>query len=72
MQTPRGVNIEQKVQKLKDRFENYMHSLVDEWIRVIPGIIQDKIMNPLFTVYSDNTIGLNFANEVIIILFLNK
>lgn len=73
MQTPRGVKIEQKIEKFKDSLISYLRPLVDEWIRMVPEIIQDKIMSPFFTVHSNKTIGLNFAEEVIRLHFqINK
>lgn len=69
MKTLRGLKIEKKIENFKDSLENYLRPLADEWIRMTPEIIQDKIMSPLFTVYSDKTIGLNFAKEVIILYF---
>lgn len=65
MQTQRGIEIEQKIERFEDRLKSYLRPLVDEWIRVVPETIQDKIINPLFTVHSDKNIGLNFAKEVI-------
>lgn len=69
MQTPRAVEIQLKVDKLKDKFENYLRLLFDEWKRVVPVQIQDNIVNPLFTINSDKKLGQNFAKEVIIFYF---
>lgn len=69
MQSPRGVKIDQKLEKLKDSFESYLRPLIDEWIRDVPDIIREKIVNPLFTVDGNKMIGLNFAKEVIILYY---
>lgn len=70
MKTPRGIKIEQKVKQLKKNFERYLWPIFEDWKRVVPGIIRNKIVNPLFKIDNDNkTIGLNFAKEVIM-LFL--
>lgn len=71
MRTPKGIQIEQIVDELTRAFQNYLHPLLDEWKRYEPIQIQEKIGCPLFTVYDDKTIGLNFAKEVIIYAILN-
>jgi len=69
MRTPKGIQIEQMVDELTCAFQNYLHSLFDEWKRYRPVQIQEKVEYPLFTTNDDKTIGLNFAKEVIILYF---
>lgn len=66
MKTPRGDQINIKVEKLKDKFKNYLSPLFEEWKRVVPIQIQEKIVQPLFTINNNKTISLNFSEEVII------
>lgn len=66
MQTPRAVEIQCKVDKLSDKFENYLRLLFDEWKRDVPGQIRENIVKPLFTINSDKKIGQNFAKEVML------
>lgn len=69
MKTPRGDQINIKTEQLKDKFKNYLSPIIEEWKRVVPLQIQDKIVQPLFTINKNNTISLNFSEEVIIFLF---
>jgi len=69
MQTLKAIEIEQKVDELKDKFKNYLQPLFDEWKSVVPGQIQEKIEYPLFKINDDQTIGINFAKEVIIFYY---
>jgi len=66
MKTPRGEQINIKIEQLKDRFKNYLSPIFEEWTRVVPLLIQEKLMQPLFTINENNTLGLNFSEEVII------
>lgn len=68
MQTPKGMEIEQKVKELTEKFEKFLRPVFEEWKRDVPDQIQEKIAYPLFKIYDDKTIGLNFAKEVIIII----
>lgn len=72
MKTPRGDQINIKVEELKDKFKNYLSPLFEEWKRVVPIQIQENIVQPLFTINKNNTISLNFSEEVIIFLIHNK
>jgi len=64
MQTPKGIEIEIKVEELTNAFENYLRQLFDEWKRVVSNQIKIKIVDPLFTINENKTISLNFAKEV--------
>jgi len=66
MKTPRGDRINIKIEQLKDKFKNYLSPLFEEWQRVVPLQIQEKIVQPLFITNKNNTISLNFSEEVII------
>jgi len=66
MKTPRGDQINIKVEQLKDKFKNYLTPIFEEWKRVVPTQIQEKLMQPLFTINDNKTIGLNFSEEVIV------
>jgi len=65
MNTTRGDQINIKIEQLKDKFKNYLSPLFEEWQRVVPIQIQEKIVQPLFTTNKNNTISLNFSEEVI-------
>lgn len=69
MQTQKGIAIKLKINKLTDKFENYLRSLFDKWRCNVSIQIQNKIQYPLFTINNDKTIGLNFDKEVIILHF---
>lgn len=64
MQTPKGIEIEIKVEELTNAFENYLRQLFDEWKRVVSNQIKKNIVDPLFTINKNKTISLNFAKEV--------
>lgn len=64
MQTPKAIEIEQKVDELTARFENYLRPMFDEWKRKVPGTIREKILYPLFKINNNKTIEMNFAKEV--------
>jgi len=66
MKTPRANQIYIKVEQLKDKFKNYLSSLFEEWKRVVPLQVQEKVLQPLFTINKNNTISLNFSEEVIL------
>ncbi|XP_022182919.1 dynein heavy chain 9, axonemal-like [Myzus persicae] len=64
MKTPRGDQINIKSEQLKDKFKNYLSPIIEEWKRVVPLQIQDKIVQPLFTINKNNIISLNFSEEL--------
>ncbi|XP_022163545.1 dynein heavy chain 17, axonemal-like [Myzus persicae] len=64
MKTPRGDQINIKAEQLKDKFKNYLSPIIEEWKRVVPLQIQDKIVQPLFTINKNNIISLNFSEEL--------
>ncbi|XP_025202252.1 dynein beta chain, ciliary-like, partial [Melanaphis sacchari] len=64
MKTPRGNQINMKAEQLKDKFKNYLNPLLEEWKRTVPKQIQEKIVQPLFTINKNNTISLNFSKEL--------
>jgi len=66
MKTPRADQINIKIEQLKYKFKNYLSPLFEEWKRVVPQLVQEKILQPLFTINKNNTISLNFSIEVII------
>lgn len=72
MQTPKAIEIEQKIDELKVRFESYLRPMFDEWKREVPGVIREKILYPLFKINDDKTIDINFAKEVEYLLIINK
>lgn len=65
MQSPKAVQIELKIDQLKDRLYKYVRSVFDEWTHSVPTQIQEKIKYPLFIFNSDKTIRMNFPKEVI-------
>lgn len=69
MQSQKAIQLEKKVELLNDQFKNYLHPLLEEWKRVVPKQIQESIVNPLFTVNKNKTIGLNFKKEVNLFYF---
>jgi len=66
MKTPRGDQINIKVEQLKDKFKKYVNPMLEEWKRIVPIQIQENIVQPLFTISANKTISLNFSKEVII------
>lgn len=66
MRTPKGVEIENKVEELTRKFEKCVRPLFEEWRREVPKQIQEKIAYSLFKINADKKIDLNFAKEVII------
>jgi hypothetical protein len=72
MQSQKAIQLEKKVELLNEQFKNYLLPLFEEWKRVVPIQIQESIVNPLFTVNDNKTIGLNFKKEVNIFYFYFK
>lgn len=70
MRTPRGVQTQIKIEELSDKLTNYLRSTFEEWKNVVPIVINEKIVYPLFKVNEDRTIELNFPKEVIISFIL--
>jgi len=66
MKTSRAEKMNIKIEQLKDKFKNYLSPLFEEWKRVVSIQIQEKIVQPLFMINKNNTINLNFSEEVII------
>lgn len=66
MRTQNGIEIELKLNEIIiSKLEDYLRPLFDEWKRVVPTRIKEKIVYPLFIVDENRTIGLNFSKEVI-------
>lgn len=70
MKTSRAEKMNIKIEQLKDKFKNYLSPLFEEWKRVVSIQIQEKIVQPLFMINKNNTINLNFSEEVIIFFYL--
>lgn len=66
MLTPKGVQIEVKINDLIDKFKSYLLPLFNTWKLDTLKQIQEKIINPLFMIDNKNIIKLCFPNEVII------
>lgn len=66
MLTPKGVQIEVKINDLIDKFKSYLLPLFNTWKLDTLKQIQEKIINPLFLIDNKNIIKLCFPNEVII------
>lgn len=64
MQISKGVQIEVMVNELIDKFKSYLIPLFNKWKLDTPKQIQEKILNPLFTINNNNIISLFFPNEV--------